>query len=147
MAKDARGHGSNSRGGSYPNIDTNLKGPGRHVGYSNGPWQINKLGAGYLATHSRTGESFRGDSLGHVSDQLAARDAASKTSYSPDSSGAHNSPLVSNAAAARELASGSPKSAPAPVHGGMSTAQREAFIKTARAVTPMLDKNYGKVLR
>ncbi len=95
MAKDAKGHGSSSRGGSYQNIDKNLKGPGRHVGYANGPWQISKLGAGYLATHSQTGESFRGDSLGHVSDQLAAR----------------------------TLSSGSPKSDTVPVHDSMSKPQ------------------------
>ena len=81
--KDAQGHGSNSRGGSYPNIDKNLRGPGKHVGYANGAWRITKLGSGYLATHSQTGESFRGDSLGHVSDQLAARALASGPKSSP----------------------------------------------------------------
>ena len=81
--KDAQGHGSNSRGGSYPNIDKNLRGPGKHVGYANGAWRITKLGSGYLATHSQTGESFRGDSLGHVSDQLAARALASGPKSDP----------------------------------------------------------------
>lgn len=74
--KDPQGHGSNP-GGSYQNIDKNLRGAGKHVGYSNGAWRISKLGSGYLATHNRTGDSFRGDNLGHVSDQLAARALAS----------------------------------------------------------------------
>jgi hypothetical protein len=90
MTAPIKGHGK-SRGGSYPNIDNNLKRPGVHVGYADGPWNITKLGAGYLATHQKTGDSFRGDSLGHVSNQLAAH----------------------------ELASG-PKSAPAPIHDAWS---------------------------
>lgn len=44
---------------------------------------------------------------------------AARTSYSPNKSGAHNGPLVSNAAAAAALASG-PKSAPTPVHEAMT---------------------------
>lgn len=94
MPKDAKGHGSNARGGSYSNIDRNLRGPGRHVGYADGTWHISKSGRGYQATHQRTNDMLFSDSLGGMSKKL------------------------SDQAAARQLASG-PKSAPAPVHDAM----------------------------
>lgn len=94
--KDTKGHGSNSRGGSYQNIDRSGFRKGEHVGYGDGTFRITNLGAGYLATEQRTGESFRGDSLGHVSSQLTDR------------------------AAAAELRRGNPKATAAPVHPGAS---------------------------
>ncbi len=131
--KDQKGHGSNSRSGSYPNIDKNLKGPGKHVGYATGAWRITGLGGGrYQAVHQQTGDMIFGNSLGHISSQLTdrANEAASKTSYSGDARGNPSSGLVSNASAARDLASG-PKSGAAPVHDSMQAASRAFSDKTA----------------
>lgn len=105
MAKDAKGHGSNSRGGSYPNIDRSGFRKGQHVGYGDGTFRITNLGTGYLATEQRTGESFRGDSLGHMSSILTDR------------------------AAKAELARGSQKSATVPVHIGATGPQNDFPIK------------------
>ena len=81
MAKDAKGHDSESRGGSYHNIDKNLNGPGKHVGYANGPWRIQKgQGAGYGATHAASGDFFSGKTLGAISKGLS--DRASSMAYS-----------------------------------------------------------------
>jgi hypothetical protein len=115
IMKDSKGHGSNTRGGSYPNIDVNLRGPGQHVGYGNGPWRITKLGSGYLGTHAKSGDTIRGTSLGHISSQLQE---ISDRAYP----GAGRSPFGAdgqNKLMADRLASG-PKSAPAPVHESMA---------------------------
>lgn len=96
MAKDAKGHGSNSRGGSYMNIERSAFRKGQHVGYGGGTFRIAKSGSGYRATEQHTGESFSGVSLGHVSQQLTDR------------------------AAAAQLANNHPKSDPVPVHSGAS---------------------------
>ena len=105
MAKDAKGHGSNARGGSYPNIERsafrkNRDGTQAHVGYGDGTYRISKYGnpgsaTAYVATEQNgLAPSFYGNSLGHISQQLSDR------------------------AAAKELARGSTKSGVVPVHGG-----------------------------
>lgn len=102
MAKDAKGHGSEKRGGggSYPNIDNNLRGGGKHVGYSNGDvWHIQKSGNAYQGTHQGTGESIRGRTLGDVSGQLQKR---------------------SDEWIAGALGNGHPKSSPVATHPAMS---------------------------
>lgn len=139
--KDAKGHGSNNRGGKYPNIEKSGFRKGQHVGYADGAWRITGLGGGrYQAVHQQSGDMIFGDSLGHISSQLTARanETASKTSYSGDARGNLNSGLVSNAAA--ELHSGTPKSDAAPVHdsmrvpddgkpGGVGPGGRGAFVR------------------
>jgi hypothetical protein len=83
MAKDAKGHGSDARGGgSYHNINNNLRGPGKHVGYaaagdvyhiqkSNGPksnW--------YSAVQQNGNDVFSGKGLGAISQKLQERSDA-----------------------------------------------------------------------
>lgn len=71
MAKDAQGHGSESRGG-YQNIDKNLRGPGKHVGYGLGDvWRISNNGGGYRAVGQKSGTSFGAPTLREVSATLA----------------------------------------------------------------------------
>lgn len=92
--KDERGHGSNARGGGYPNIERSAFRKDQHVGYGGGTFRIAKSGNGYRATEQHNGDSFYGKSLGHVSQQLSDR------------------------AAAAELARGSNKSGIVPTHSG-----------------------------
>lgn len=100
MAKDAKGHGSDGRGGAS-NIDRNARGPGKHIGYggsdvyhvqkSNGPksdW--------YHAVGQKSGDVLTGKGLGEISAKLA------------------------NKSAAQTLAGGHPKSETVPVHAGTS---------------------------
>jgi len=71
MAKDALGHGSDPRGG-YQNIDQNLRGPGKHVGYGLGDvWRIGKGGSGYRAVGQKSNTSFGAPTLREVSAVLA----------------------------------------------------------------------------
>jgi len=92
--KDEKGHGSNARGGSYPNIERSAFRKGQHVGYGDGTFRIARSGAGYRAVEQRSGESFYGQSLGHISAQLSDRSAA------------------------KQLAGGGAKSIVVPVHPG-----------------------------
>lgn len=95
MPKDALGHGSNSRGGSYQNIDKNLRGPGKHVGYADGPWHINKVGSGYGAQKQGGPGYIVGKSLGDISNRLAAEALSSGTSKS-DAAPVHDSMMHSD---------------------------------------------------
>ncbi len=96
--KDEKGHGSNSRGGSYPNIDKNLRGAGKHVGYAGGEnFNIQKSNGSKSAWYSAVGNAgtvFSGKGLGEISGKLTDH------------------------AAAAELARGSQKSDAVPVHSG-----------------------------
>ena|ERR1700676_126893 len=117
MAKDAKGHGSDARGG-YPNIDRsafrrNKDGTAQHVGYGDGTFRIAKSGGGYRATEQNTGESFSGNSLSHISQQLSARSSA-RSLMTSELTRVNNS----DRAAAQELARGSNKSDAVPIHGG-----------------------------
>lgn len=77
--KDAKGHGSDGRGGSYPNIDKNLRGPGKHVGYTAGgdAWHIQKSNGPksqwYSATKQDHSDSFAGKGLAAISAGLQQR--------------------------------------------------------------------------
>lgn len=127
--KDAKGHGSEARGGgSYMNIDRsafrkNGDGTRQHVGYGDGTFRIAKDGGGYRATEQRTGESFRGDSLGHISSQLTDR------------------------AAKAELARGNPKAAAVPVHPAMGSPFNHTSMNLhtgAITPTPQSVKPFGR---
>jgi hypothetical protein len=78
MAKDAKGHGSDSRGGSYPNIDKNLRGPGKHSGYSaaGDVWHIQKSNGPksdwYTGVRQSNGDVISGKGLGAISQRLQA---------------------------------------------------------------------------
>lgn len=80
MAKDAKGHGSNARGasagGSYQNIDKNLRGPGKHVGYAGGDiFHIGKSGAGgYVGIGQKNAGLVSGKTLGDISAKLTRYD-------------------------------------------------------------------------
>jgi hypothetical protein len=111
MAKDAQGHGSEAGrgGGSYPNIDRSAFRKGQHVGYGAGTFRIAKVGGGYRATEQRTGESFSGTSLGHISQQLTDRAA--------------------NAAAATALSGNHAKSTAVNTHPAMNYGSNPDFVK------------------
>lgn len=96
MAKDALGHGSEAGrgGGSYPNIDRSGFRRGQHVGYGNGTFRIVNTGNGYRATEQRTGESFAGNSLGHISQQLTDRAAAKTLASGPKSAAVDTHPSM-----------------------------------------------------
>ncbi len=105
--KDAKGHGSAGRG-SYHNIDKNLNGPGRHVGYANGSWRIEKSGSAYRATHRDSGDTFSGNTLGAISQGLS--DRAAGMAYQ-------------RSGAADALAGGGAKSDAAPIHDSMTASR------------------------
>jgi hypothetical protein len=138
MTKDAKGHGSDSRGGSqYARQAPTKNGRMRMYGSS----MADRIKVAQDAQNIKEGRSAgsAGNPLGH--------DAWSNTPGG-------------DREAASTLSSGGPKSDPAPVHDAMhhamhnaisgpsyngdASGQREAFLKTVRDVTPLLDKNYGK---
>jgi len=119
--KDAKGHGSEARGGgSYHNIDNNLRGPGKHVGYSAGGdvWHIQKSNGPksdwYSGTRQGNGDTVSGKGLGAISRKLQA-DSDTWRARALGVSGGQ--PVSSNAHAAATLASG-PKSVPVETHPG-----------------------------
>ena len=134
--KDALGHGSNDRGGVKPSakgmrlIKTHVLGPHSAKVYNNPEWGekvVQTFRNGVYQSKNDYHTDDLADAHATAQSQLKRWDdqdaAASKTSYSPDSSGAHNSPLISNAAAAASLASG-PKSIPVSTHDSMQSASR-----------------------
>lgn len=85
--KDAKGHGSNSRG-SYPNIDMNLRGPGKHVGYAGGDvFHIRPSGAGgFVGVGQKNAGLVSGNTLRAISDKLIQ--------YDQDAARARNNPAI-----------------------------------------------------
>ncbi len=101
MAKDSKGHGSNAG------------------------WTTSRLGAGYMATHNRTGTSVRGDNPKHLANNMRDAEAA-------DALHAGNSKTGKAEPVHSAMGGGSQPSPVASAH--MSGFQRLSFNEAANSI-------------